>query len=141
MDIVKTNLFDLLNTVIEVPTCKIVAVPDNQVIHIDDEIFGTLRIRLLNDKNGFVEDNNINVSGYSGEHGCFVTVPKSWVDKKALITYTRRIKTNLPLSIDGENYSASLDENGLDISYCDEDHRFFAYIPLAQFIKDMEDKL
>ena len=77
-------------TKIRIPAIKVITIPDNRVIHIDDKIFGELVIKLINDDGSvYVKGCEIKMPGYSGEHGCFITAPKAWVNKTVLVKYER----------------------------------------------------
>ena len=75
---------------IRIPKIKTIVIPTNRVIHIDDKIFGKLVIKLLNEKDNFVEGWDIQIPGYCGEE-CFITVPKTWINKKVIVMYEREV--------------------------------------------------
>ena len=77
---------------IRIPAIKVITISDNRTIHIDGQIFGKLVVKLFNDDDTkFVDGCEIQMSDYSGEYGCFITVPKAWINKKALVKYEKEV--------------------------------------------------
>ena len=120
---------------IRIPKILIVTVPDNRVIHIDDQIFGKLVIKLLNDdKDGVVEGCEVKMPDYSGENGCFITVPKAWIDKKVLVKYERELDAKV-LNFVPESWFKDMPHftshgqisiDGLTVDYPDEDRVLYS---------------
>ncbi len=75
---------------IRIPAIKVIKISDNRVIHIGDQIFGTLVIKLLNEDGDFVEGCDIQIPEYCGEE-CFITVPKTWIGKQVMVKYEREV--------------------------------------------------
>ena len=71
---------------------KVITISDDCMIHIDDKIFGKVVIRLLDDNHVVIEGFDVTISGYSGENGFLITVPKEFINKKAIVCYEREVK-------------------------------------------------
>ena len=79
---------DLVKT--RIPAIKVIKISDDRVIHIDDQIFGKLVIKLLSEDGDFVEGCDIQIPEYCGEE-CFITVPKAWIGKQVMVKYEREV--------------------------------------------------
>ena len=79
---------DLVKT--RIPVIKVIKISNDRVIHIDDQIFGKLVIKLLSEDGDFIEECDIQIQGYCGEE-CFITVPKAWIGKQVLVKYERDV--------------------------------------------------
>ena len=112
---------------IRIPKILVITISDDRVIHIDDQIFGRLVIKLLNDDNEVVEGCEIQMTDYSGENGCFITVPKAWIDKKVLVKYEKEVDAKVLVSEswfkDMPHFTShgQISIDGLTVDYPDED--------------------
>lgn len=117
---------------IRIPKILVITISDDRVIHIDDQIFGRLVIKLLNDDNEVVEGCEIQMTDYSGENGCFITVPKAWIDKKVLVKYEKEVgaKVLVPESWfkDMPHFTphGQISIDGLTVDYPDEDNVLYS---------------
>ena len=75
---------------INMPMLKVLTVPENGVIRIDDQIFGKLTMVVVDDDGAIKGDERIEIPGYNGEN-VLITLPKSWVDRKILVCSYRMI--------------------------------------------------
>ena len=100
-------------TKIRIPAIKVITIPDNRVIHIDDQIFGELVVKLINDDGSdYVKGCEIKMPEYSGEYGCFITAPKAWVNKTVLVKYEREgERVSGPINIDGFEIDCTPDKD------------------------------
>lgn len=97
---------------ITMPYLKIIKVPDNRVINIDEPVFGTL-VFVLFDEDGN-EITKTEIHDYDGEN-VFITVPKSWIGKQVLVKYGRKVS------------AVKLSENVFKIDYAPKDKLYSIY--------------
>jgi len=80
---------------------------------------------------------------YSGEYGCFITVPKAWVNKKVLVKYEREVEAELiktlPESwVKGMTYFAvfgpinPINIDGFEIDYAPDNKEFLYTINIKE---------
>lgn len=81
-----------MSELVRVINIKVITISDDCMIHIDDKIFGKVVIRLLDDNHVVIEGLDVTISGYSGESGFSITVPKEFINKKAIVCYEREVK-------------------------------------------------
>lgn len=122
---------------VRIPAIKVITINDNRIIHIDDQIFGKLVIRLIDDNtNELVDGCEVSIPDYSGEYGCFVTVPKAWINKKVLVKYEREVDATL-LHISPDDWfnrvsyfvrPRKINIDGLTIDYAEGDKFFYYYV-------------
>ena len=78
---------------IEVPKIKILTVPENAVININEPIYGKLNINLISDQ-GEINENQQVIRNCNGEH-VVVMLPKDWCNKKVVVRYKGKIKSKI----------------------------------------------
>ena len=77
---------------IKMPKFQILVVPENAILRIDEPVFGTLFIGVLNKDNAIDEDESqIHMFDYDGEP-IVITLPKAWIGKRILVKYDHEVE-------------------------------------------------